>query len=95
MVPEKDGVRRRVYGHSWSLVSGASTAVNCLVIYVAKLYEPFSTWPSPWPPPTPSMFLVLYWVEVVVGYSQSARRLLGCSEENRPLLRGSPLCSPC
>jgi hypothetical protein len=40
VVPEKDGVRRRVYGHSWSLVSGASTAVNCLVIYVAKRYEP-------------------------------------------------------
>jgi hypothetical protein len=58
---------RRVYRHKWSLVSGVSTAVNCLVIYIAKLYEPSSTGPSPWSPPTPAIFLVLYWVEVFLG----------------------------
>jgi len=53
---------RQILRFKWSLVSGASTAVNCLVIYVAKLYEPSSTGLGPWPPPTPPIFLVLNWV---------------------------------
>lgn len=49
------------------VVSGASTAVNCLVICVAKLYEAPSTGPGPGPPPTLPIFLVLYWVQVFLG----------------------------
>ena len=56
---------RKIVRYKWSLVSIVSTAVNCLVIYLAKLYEPPSTGRSL--PPTLPTFAVLYHAEVFLS----------------------------
>jgi hypothetical protein len=69
---------RQIFAREWSLVSGAITALNCLVIHAAKSYEPPSVWSGDLStPPTSPVFDVLYQAEIFLCLLATAAAIGG------------------